>query len=124
MFAGPAAMTAGFVVVSLLLMFGADALTGEAHGAGGTQLEPATSDPERVRVTYIEQVGPRRGYVVELNTGAVWRLPRCRVEDGRNCLWDAGRFGNGIGRSFVDIRGELVRVGPRMMARAYREVTP
>lgn len=32
-------------------------------------------------------------------------LPDCEYEDSRNCRWDAGTAGNGIGHSFVNFNG-------------------
>jgi hypothetical protein len=34
-------------------------------------------------------------------------LPECPTEDSANCYWDASIRGNGQGRSFVDIDGEV-----------------
>jgi hypothetical protein len=41
-------------------------------------------------------------------------VPPCAEEDSTNCYWDAASRGNGVGRSFVDIDGEVY----------YQEVTP
>lgn len=48
-------------------------------------------------------VGPK-GYVRALRVGP------CEYEDSRNCYWDAGRMGNGVGNSFVDLRGKAFYV--------------
>lgn len=34
-------------------------------------------------------------------------LPPCATEDSDNCWWDAARDGNGEGRSFVVIDGQI-----------------
>lgn len=34
-------------------------------------------------------------------------LPECESEDSDNCAWDAQRMGNGIGRSFYVIDGNV-----------------
>lgn len=41
---------------------------------------------------------------------AVWSvsfagLPACAEEDSRDCAWDAGTAGNGLGESFYDLAG-------------------
>lgn len=40
----------------------------------------------------------------ELSTST---LPPCEHEDSNNCYWNASTMGNGIGRSFTDIMGEV-----------------
>lgn len=32
-------------------------------------------------------------------------LDPCRYEDSRNCVWYAGKRGNGKGKSFIDVQG-------------------
>ncbi len=71
------------------------------------EVEPATHEVKRERVTYAEPIGKRRAYV-ELNNGAAYKLKPCAFEDSRGCYWDAGEMGNGAGRSFVDIKGTAV----------------
>lgn len=67
------------------------------------QVEPATSHPAHVRVSYLEPM--TRGRVwLELNNGAAYRLKPCEWEDSRGCYWDAGTSGNGHGHSFVTVR--------------------
>lgn len=39
--------------------------------------------------------------------GAVTPTP-CPTEDSANCVWNAARQGNGIGRSFVDLAGLVI----------------
>lgn len=75
--------------------------------AHAVQLESADRTVSNVRVTYVEPVGARQLYV-ELNNGATYRLNPCRVEDGRQCYWDADDMGNGSGSSFVSVSGRLV----------------
>lgn len=89
----------------------------DSHAATPGQVEPADRSPRTVRVVYVEQAMPGR-WMVELNNGASYRLPGCRFEDSRNCVWDAGTRGNGRGRSFTDVGGELYRIPARLMARA------
>lgn len=73
------------------------------------QVEPADRDVKRLSVTYAEPVD-RRAVFVEMNDGSAWMLRPCRSEDARTCYWDARRFGNGVGRSFVVLRGRVVYV--------------
>lgn len=88
--------TAGFVVVSLLLMFGADAVMGSAHGATAT--------------TATAPAG------VSWSGGKVWKP--CEYEDSRGCVWDARHMGNGYGRSFIARNsGTIVYIGHK---RAHR----
>lgn len=75
--------------------------------AHAEQIEPADRPVTTVRVTYVEPSGPRALYV-ELNNGATYRLNPCRVEDGRQCYWDADDRGNGAGRSFVVVSGRVI----------------
>lgn len=75
--------------------------------AYAVQLESADRQVDTVRVTYVEPVGARKLYV-ELNNGAAYRLNPCRVEDGRQCYWDAGDTGNGAGSSFVRVSGRII----------------
>lgn len=89
----PAVVAAGLALVP-----------GAAHAE---QLESADRKVDTVRVTYVEPVG-RRALFVELNNGAAYRLNPCRVEDGRQCYWDADNRGNGIGRSFVSVGGRVI----------------
>lgn len=71
-------------------------------------IEPADHHVTTLRVTYVEPaVGPQDLYV-ELNNGATYALKPCRVEDGRQCYWDADARGNGVGRSFVRVSGQLI----------------
>lgn len=35
------------------------------------------------------------------------RVAICEQEDSRNCYWDAQRFGNGQGTSFINIEGVI-----------------
>ena len=35
------------------------------------------------------------------------RLPACPTEDSDNCYWDGGLYGNGEGRSFYVLDGEV-----------------
>lgn len=35
-------------------------------------------------------------------------LQPCKVEDGRNCSWDASNSGNDVGRDFFDLNGAAV----------------
>lgn len=86
--------------------------------AHGVQLEEADRDVKRVRVVYVEHWAPRHFYV-ETNDGATYKLRRCRREDSRACVWDAKRRGNGVGRSFAVIHGEVIRIRPRLMRAAY-----
>lgn len=34
-------------------------------------------------------------------------LPTCAQEDSENCIWDASVDGNGLGRSLVNIEGDV-----------------
>lgn len=35
-------------------------------------------------------------------------LPPCASEDSQDCYWLASEFGNGSGRSFIDVAGETI----------------
>lgn len=37
-------------------------------------------------------------------------LPPCAEEDSQNCYWDASERGNGIGRDFIDINGQVIYI--------------
>lgn len=52
---------------------------------------------------------------VQFRDGSVFVFTPCKREDSRNCFWDAGRSGNGRGRSFVDLRGKTYRVPARAL---------
>lgn len=73
--------------------------------AHAEKLEPADRDVHTVRVTYVERFRVGTLAYVELNDGSTWHLRPCKFEDGRHCYWDAGTFGNHIGRSFIVVRG-------------------
>lgn len=93
---------AGVALVGALI--GAWISPGRAYAV---QLESADRQVSTVAVSYVEPVGARKLYV-ELNNGAAFRLNPCRVEDGRQCYWDAGDMGNGAGSSFVRVSGRLI----------------
>lgn len=44
---------------------------------------------------------------VELNDGSTYLLRKCVYEDSARCYWDAGSSGNGVGKSFVSLRGRV-----------------
>lgn len=57
---------------------------------------------------YIEQLdGPSRWFYGELADGSQWMFTRCRIEESRNCWWNAHKRGNHHGHSFVDIHGAV-----------------
>lgn len=85
-----------------------------ASPAQADQIEPADRVVKTQRVVYAEQQG-RRLYV-ELNNGATYSMRPCRYEDSRNCFWSAGQRGNGVGTSFVDVKGDLIRIPARVMS--------
>lgn len=62
------------------------------------------------RYGQIHEVGTKRAprFLVTLNNGALFDLIGCRLEDSRNCYWDAKRMGNHRGKSFANIRGKVV----------------
>lgn len=70
-------------------------------------VERADHHVKHVKITYWQQIRPRR-YYVELNNGATYVATPCKYEDSRNCFWDAGNFGNRIGYSFLDLRGHAI----------------
>lgn len=39
-------------------------------------------------------------------------LPNCKEEDSRNCVWDAGKSGNGEGMTFIDYHGTAFYADP------------
>lgn len=71
------------------------------------QVEPSTRTVERVRVTYVEPVAHRRVFL-ELNNGAAYIMRPCRYEDSHGCYWNARTRGNHAGRSFVNVRGDVL----------------
>lgn len=34
-------------------------------------------------------------------------LPPCGTEDSSNCIWDAEKYGNGEGKSFIEYEGSI-----------------
>ena len=50
----------------------------------------------------------KRSAALTLNDGSVWVAPPCKVEDSRNCYWDATRRGNHKGRSLLNLHGHIV----------------
>jgi hypothetical protein len=96
-----------FAGIALAIVSTLFALTSPAHAAGGgaVRLEAPTRKVAHVRVTYVQQTRTDRLWV-EFNTGSLWSVRPCRVEDGNNCYWDARAHGNGKGRSFVTLRGK------------------
>lgn len=81
---------------------------------------PADADAKAVRIekadrpggkvlAYVEPYTTRKGKArlyVEFRDGSAWRFTPCRYEDSNNCFWDAQNRGNGIGNSFVALRGK------------------
>lgn len=59
----------------------------------------------REPVLYVNHVAHTRWFYVEIANNETWMVTRCRQEDSRNCWWDAKRRGNGVGHSFVNLRG-------------------
>lgn len=61
---------------------------------------------------YVSRVTPLPGAAIRvtMSDGHRARLTPCRYEDGRRCYWHAPSRGNGRGRSFVVVRGDLFRV--------------
>lgn len=55
------------------------------------------SDPADNPETYLD-------YITIGSMNAALLTP-CELEDSRDCYWDAGNSGNGVGESFVDIKG-------------------
>ena len=96
-----------FASIVLALTSTLFALTSPAHAAGGgaVRLEAPTRKVAHVRVTRVVQT-PTDRIRVRFNTGSLWSVRPCRVEDGNNCYWDARAHGNGKGRSYVVLRGK------------------
>ena len=65
-------------------------------------------------VVLVQQIGNANQYAVVLRNGHTWIVPRCRLEDSRNCWWDAGKRGNRSGRSFADLNGRVHYSTPTM----------
>ena len=64
-------------------------------------------------------ISPSSGVLhVRLSNGARWRLTPCKHEDSRDCYWNARKRGNGIGRSFIDLRGTAYTIPARLMRAA------
>lgn len=80
-----------------------------APAAQAVELEDATSEVARkdLKVSYVDAVQvPKKRRVrlhVELNDGSAWLLKPCKYEDSEHCYWNAGKFGNGQGHSFVRV---------------------
>lgn len=69
----------------------------------------STASYDETVVTYAE--ANDFGFYVELSDGTVVDLPQCAAEDDTDCIWIADLRGNGVGRSFVDIAGEVFYFG-------------
>lgn len=97
--------------VFALMMLG----TPTAHAAdvvhtfksGSVQIEKKDRKVKVRKVTYTERWRGGRLYA-ELNNGATFAFVPCRYEDSNNCYWDATRRGNGIGRSYIQLRGKTL----------------
>lgn len=94
-------------IVLAVLTLGGVALTSQPASAvtGVVRLEAPTRSASPVRFTYVQYASARRVWV-EFNTGSLWSLPTCQHEDSPSCYWDAKRHGNGLGRSFVHLKGK------------------
>lgn len=113
------ALLIGALLASFLTVAMPHAANAEAH-----QIK-AGHTPAQVTVTKAVHVGKR--YVVVLNTGGVWVTDPCKMEDSRNCYWDARHRGNGKGRSFFDLHGTAIYKaghGVRFCARPVVHHTP
>lgn len=76
-----------------------------SHSAEARRLDRPQHDQGNVNpVLYVEHMHYRWWYV-ELGDGSSWAVVRCRHEDQWDCWWNAKRWGNGEGRSFVNIEG-------------------
>ena len=78
----------------------------KADRSGGKVL--AYVEPYRVK-RYKGKRQPTRLYV-EFRDGSAWHFTPCKEEDSRNCFWWAPKRGNGKGKSFVDLRGKVIRL--------------
>lgn len=75
--------------------------------AAVTQVEKRDRPVKAVKVVYAERLEGGRLYY-ELNNGATFVTTACQYEDSRNCWWNAGKRGNGVGHSFVDLKGRAL----------------
>lgn len=84
-------------------------LASPAHaGTGTVRLKAPTHSVAHVKV---KSVTPVRGAVrVRFNTGSKWRVVPCKHEDSNNCYWNARKRGNGIGTSFVTLKGKTYAI--------------
>lgn len=76
---------------------------------------PVDNYPTEARNPFIwvEHVQGRWHYA-ERADNSEWMVTRCRYEDSRNCYWNAKHRGNKRGKSFINLRGEIIRVVYRM----------
>lgn len=115
-----------FVMASLLILTGkaeASSSTGEGIGTASkvvtagkaVRLEAPDKRVKKLRVAYAERDAHGKGeaMLVEFNNGSLWAFTQCKQEDSRNCSWNAKRAGNGVGKSFVDLRGKTYYVPKR-----------
>ena len=94
-----------FVVATFVLVL-VFMILGKAQAAPITEVGRAwaqTSTPNKVYAVAYEH---RNRLQVQFHDMRVVIFKPCKFEDSRNCYWDAGRFGNGQGRSFVDLNGK------------------
>ena len=101
------------LLASSLLLIGAPAeakVPNPVHtfGSGTVLVEKGDHKVNKRKVVYAEHIPQGDRLYIELNNGSVWRFTACTVEDGRNCYWIGQCMGNGVGKSFIDIRGKAI----------------
>lgn len=99
-----------FVAAGILLV---SSFVSQAHGAEVHAKKPYWSKYHKGDfISYVEPFklkhGKRSFWYVEVTNRKSGRvdasiLRPCKYEDSENCYWDAGKFGNGVGRTFVHL---------------------
>lgn len=101
--------TLAVLVTALLLCIGLTAMLAPPANARIIRyVFPRIAYVKVDRVDYAQWLGKGHGYFAEVRDGRGWEMTPCKYEDSRNCLWDARHRGNGIGRSFINIRGRVI----------------
>ncbi len=79
-------------------------------GSLGAPIDVAAYDTlgDCEEVAYFMGADSKGRFTCEAAAGDPLILPPCLTEDSANCYWDAKSRGNGRGRSFVDIGGNVV----------------
>ena len=114
-----------FVMLGMMIFI----LTDKAEAAAPDHTKPTSGQawrfeaPDRKvknkRITYaeVDAHGRTPGMIIEFNNGSVWWFSQCKREDSRNCSWNAGRAGNRVGKSFVDLRGKVYYIPKRFASK-------